>query len=117
MAAILQDYGFEVVTASSAREATDSLTNGKFDVVITDLVMETELAGHAVAEFASQQIPRPAIILFTGYGTAAVNWQDHGAQALIAKPAPVATVLGAIEQLLQSRSTFSIGEKDFGKTA
>ncbi len=43
--AVLEMNGFEVETASSAREAEQKLCSQKFEMVITDMRMESETAG------------------------------------------------------------------------
>ena len=52
--AILEMNDFEVDTASSAKEAEQKLKNGVFEMVITDMRMETETAGYDVIRAARQ---------------------------------------------------------------
>ena len=103
MATILQNYGFTVHTVLSAQEAKNALSHAKFDLVLTDLNMESVSAGYEVAEFARQQIPQPTVVLFTGYTPWAAEWREHGASALIEKPASITTLLSTIDKLLHAR--------------
>src|SRR6266511_2242651 len=56
--AILEMNGFEVETAASAREAKKKLRNGTYDMVITDMWMETETAGLEVIRAARRESPQ-----------------------------------------------------------
>jgi CheY-like chemotaxis protein len=104
MTAILEDCGFDVVSASSATDAKQALEQSAFDLVITDLQMETPTAGYDVTELASKGNPQPAIVLISAYPSAMVQWQEHGAHARVEKPVPVATLLATLDELLQKRA-------------
>ena len=53
--AILEMNGFEVDTAASAKEAQKKLKNGVYEMVITDMRMETETPGYDVIQAARQR--------------------------------------------------------------
>ena len=53
--AILEMNDFEVETAESAREAEQKLDAGTFQMVITDMRMETDTAGYDVLRAAKRQ--------------------------------------------------------------
>jgi len=57
--AILEMNGFEVDTAASAREAAQKLSAGIFDMVITDMSMESETSGYEVIRAARSQAYNP----------------------------------------------------------
>ena len=59
--AILEMNGFEVETASSAREGMQKLEKNTYSMVITDMRMEHETAGCDVIRVARQQSYNPAI--------------------------------------------------------
>ena len=65
--AILEMNDFEVDTASSAKEAAQKLKNGVFEMVITDMRMETETAGYDVIRAARQLPYNPATAILTAY--------------------------------------------------
>ena len=44
-----------------------AITTAAFDVIITDLKMETETAGFDVVEFAAKQTPGSIIIVVSAY--------------------------------------------------
>lgn len=69
MKLVLEESGYDVVTAASCAEALRALeTGGSFDAVLTDLYMEEENIGLRVAAAAGRMEPRPIIMIFTGYG-------------------------------------------------
>ena len=101
--AVLQSYGYAVVQTDSAEKGKLAIAQTGFDLVVTDLEMETATAGYEIARFASHQAPAPAVILFTA-GYADGQRQPRGVSALLRKPASISTLLGTIEVLLQGRT-------------
>ncbi len=61
--------GANIVTASSAREALQRIVDEVFDVVVTDLNMETSEAGLEVLEAAKEKDIYTQVIVITAYGT------------------------------------------------
>ena len=68
---IFKGEGFNVLSAGSAAEGIRILKSGrkKFDVVLTDLHMEREDAGLALARAAKRMNPAPILIILTGYAS------------------------------------------------
>jgi CheY-like chemotaxis protein len=81
----LEVADFQVETASSAREAIARLPVSHFDLVITDMRMETVTSGYEVARVASRLDPRPTIVILTAFPIPASQWRAAGADALIVK--------------------------------
>lgn len=100
--AILEMNGFEVETAASAKEAEQKLSHGTYEMVITDMRMETETAGYDVIRTARQQSYNPATAILTAYPTLGNEWQSKGAQSLLVKPVNMQELLRQIEALLVS---------------
>jgi DNA-binding response OmpR family regulator len=98
--AILEMNGFEVETAASAREAEQKLSAASFDMVITDMRMETETAGYDVIRAARKQSYDPATAILTAYPSLGTEWKSHGAQSLLVKPVNTHDLLRQIEALL-----------------
>jgi DNA-binding response OmpR family regulator len=98
--AILEMNGFEVDTAASAKEAQTKLKNGVFEMVITDMRMETETAGYDVIRAARQQPYNPATALLTAYPSLGNEWKTNGAQSLLVKPVNTGELLRQLEALL-----------------
>src|SRR5204863_6978035 len=100
LSAILEMNGFEVETASSGREAVQKLDSGVFQVVITDMRMETETAGYDVIRAAKQQPYNPATAILTAYPSLGHDWRSEGAQQLLVKPVGTDELLKQLESLL-----------------
>ncbi len=113
--AILEMNNFEVDTAASAREAEKKLKSQTFDMVITDMRMESETAGYEVIRAARQQAYDPATAILTAYPSMDEEWQSRGAQSLLVKPVNTAELLRQIENLMASHSEHKL--KQNGKTA
>jgi CheY-like chemotaxis protein len=100
LTAILQKNGFQVMTAASAREAKEKLALHKFDLVITDLKMESDGAGFDVLKAALEQPYKPATLLLTAYPVPQQEWSARGADGLLEKPTEMSSLLQTISQLL-----------------
>ncbi len=98
--AILEMNGFEVETAASAKEAQGKLKNGVFEMVITDMRMESESSGYDVIRTARQQPYNPATALLTAYPALGKEWESEGAHSLLVKPVNTEELLRQIEALL-----------------
>ena len=98
--AILEMNGFEVDTAASAREADQKMKNGVFEMIITDMRMDSETAGYDVIRTARQQPYDPATAILTAYPSLGHEWQSEGAQSLLVKPVNTEELLRQLEALL-----------------
>ncbi len=98
--AVLEMNGFHVETAASVAEAERKITGEVFDMVITDLRMGSETAGHEVIRAARAQSYNPATAILTAFPNAAREWQSSGAQSLFVKPVNTSDLLRQIEALL-----------------
>jgi len=98
--AVLEINGFDVTTAASAREAMEKLKAGVYQMVITDMRMESENAGYDVIRVAKEQSYKPATAILTAYPSLGSDWQSKGAQSLLVKPLGTDDLLRQIEVLL-----------------
>ena len=98
--AILEMNGFEVDTAASAKEAQTKLTNNVYEMVITDMRMETDTAGYDVIRIARQQAYDPATALLTAYPSLGNEWKSKGVHSLLVKPVNTDELLRQLEALL-----------------
>jgi DNA-binding response OmpR family regulator len=98
--AILEMNGFEVETASSAREGIQKLEKNTYNMVITDMRMEHETAGYDVIRAARKQAYNPATSILTAYPSLGGEWKSEGAQSLLVKPVNTNDLLRQIEALL-----------------
>src|SRR5580704_12373685 len=90
--AVLELQGFEVETAGSSAEAFARLESGVYQMVISDLRMETEEAGLEVIRTARRQTYNPATALLTAFPPAgkyrddAEEWTGENSDSLLIKP-------------------------------
>lgn len=100
--AILEIHGFEVETASSAKEGVSKLKANEYHMVITDMRMETERAGYEVVRAAKKTKYDPAVALLTAYPMLGGEWKEEGANSMLVKPMNTTDLLRQIEALLIS---------------
>jgi CheY-like chemotaxis protein len=98
--AVLEFEGFEVETASSTQEALSRLESATYQMVISDLRMESEDAGLRVLAAARRQSYDPATALLTAYPPAGEQWEEKGAESLLIKPMGTRDLLRQVEALL-----------------
>lgn len=104
LAQVLERDGFRVVTASSAADGAAMLAQGEvFDIVITDLRMESPLAGFDVVRAANRAEPRPVIVVLTAFPVPTSDWKDAGADALFVKGVNTWTLPKQLKALLNKR--------------
>ena len=89
MSRLIRDRGFEVISGSSASEAEMLINKFRFDVVVTDMLMENDQAGLEVLNAAKEKDALTEVIIITAYGSIsnAVNSTRLGAFDYIEKDA------------------------------
>jgi two-component system NtrC family response regulator len=87
LSAVLEEEGYETLTANSGREALDVLKNCDVDLVLTDMKMPS-LDGMELLERVKGKDPDLPVIMMTAYGTVekAVEAMQKGAYNYILKP-------------------------------
>jgi DNA-binding response OmpR family regulator len=100
MKAILEISGFEVDTAASAKEGKSKLHTRAYNMVITDMRMESDASGREVIEAARAADYHPAVALLTAFPVADEDWQEMGADKMLVKPMHTRMLLEQIEHLL-----------------
>jgi DNA-binding response OmpR family regulator len=100
--AVLEISGFEVDTAASAKEGRSKLHTHEYQMVITDMRMESEAPGLEVIEAARAASYRPAVALLTAFPAAEEDWQEMGADKMLVKPMHTRVLLEQLEKLLVS---------------
>ncbi len=84
---VLEGEGYDIELAASGREAVEKMAAGRYDIVITDIVMP-ELDGLGVVR-AAKQLPYDVdVVVMTGYASmeTAVESMKLGATDYITKP-------------------------------
>jgi DNA-binding response OmpR family regulator len=98
--AVLELNGFEIETANSTAQAFSRLDSGVYQMVITDLRMETEDAGLEVIRAARRQSYDPATALLTAYPPTGEDWGEGNSQSLLVKPLGTRELVRQVEALL-----------------
>jgi CheY-like chemotaxis protein len=121
--AVLELHGFEVETAGSSAEAFARMESSVYQMVISDLHMETEEAGLEVIRTARRQPYDPATALLTAYppspsgshwdgkpgdekqgdgkqGDDGEDWTGENSDSLLIKPLGTGDLLRQVEVLL-----------------
>jgi DNA-binding response OmpR family regulator len=98
--ALLEIHGFDVETATSARDAKSKLRTSTFVMVITDMRMENDQAGLEVTRAAKAAPYQPAVALLTAFPTSDDTWRDDGADEMLVKPMNSSALIQQLEALL-----------------
>ena len=98
--ALLEIHGFDVETATSARDAKSKLRSSSFVMVITDMRMENDQAGLEVARAAKKASYEPAVALLTAFPLSDDGWRDDGADEMLVKPMNSNLLIQQLEALL-----------------
>lgn len=119
--AVLELHGFEVETAGSSSEALARIESGVYQMVISDLRMESEESGLEILRAARRQAYDPATALLTAYPPTGKHWRaeprngqhrngqerdgedwtgGENSDSLLVKPLGTADLLRQVEALL-----------------
>jgi len=99
---VFEKRQFVVSTAVSAAQALSVLEQQSFDLVVTDMRMETDTAGFEVVRRAKAISHPPVAVILSAFPIPAFDWRDAGADAMYVKGGGVFRILDEIEQLLHS---------------
>jgi len=101
---VLEAGGYNVDAAASAAEAVGKLDEGEYELVLSDLQMESPKAGLKVLAHARMMDYKPATALFRTYQNhkpAPTRRQD----SLLIKPEDLPGLLGKVADLISERAT------------
>jgi len=104
MKAVLEISGFDVDTAASVIDAKRKLKLREYQMVITDMRMESDAAGREVVQAARNAPYHPAVALLTAFPLSDDDWQEMGADKMLVKPMQTVVLLRQIEKLLETHS-------------
>ena len=95
---------FEVITATCARDAIASLSepDGHYDVVITDMRMETSTSGFDVLR-AAKSLPQPPLVaILSAFPIPTSDWRGAGADAMFHKGGGAMHMVEDLDRLLST---------------
>jgi len=105
VATFLETRNFEVQTVGSAASALVALNSTEFDVVITDIALETQTAGYDIVRAAKSQSYEPEVVVFTSLEVDAAEWKKRGVKKLFAKgDMEISNVSNAINKIFDERA-------------
>jgi CheY-like chemotaxis protein len=82
---VLEGENYEVETAASGREAAHKLSEQDFQLVITDIRMETPTAGFEVVRAARRKSSEVPVAVLTAFPLSTSDWKQAGADILFTK--------------------------------
>ena len=102
MRAVLEISGYDVETAASAREGKARLKTRQYDMVITDMRMESDQSGREVIIAARTAPYHPAVALLTAYPLDEADAVSMGADKMLVKATHTRVLLEQLERLFTS---------------
>ncbi|MBI1304533.1 MAG: response regulator [Phycisphaera sp.] len=104
MAEALRKPGHVCTTVHSLEAARDEIRHGHFDVIVTDLVMETETAGLEVLALARGEQPHAETIMVTAHGDipTAKRALQGGAYDFIEKPVDLVVLRNLVHRAAET---------------
>lgn len=100
--AVLELNHFDVDTALSGAQAREKLKANEYEMVITDVRMETDDAGLQVLREAHAQSYRPVTAILTAYPPQDA-WRKDFVQSFLVKPIATRQLVQQLETLLAQR--------------
>jgi two-component system NtrC family response regulator len=87
LSAVLEEEGYETLTANSSMQALETLNNSDLDLILTDVKMPS-MDGIALLEKIKEKDPDIPVLLMTAHGTVdkAVEAMQKGAYTYLLKP-------------------------------
>src|SRR5271169_1709593 len=101
---VLAASGYNVDSAASAAEAFGKLDEGEYELVLSDLKMESPQAGLKVIAHARLMDYKPATALLTTYQNAKLSLTQKRSSLLI-KPEDVPGLLSKVAEMISERAT------------
>jgi|SRR5579862_2797374 len=101
---LLEAGGYNVDAAASAAEAVGKLDEGEYELVLSDLQMESPEAGLKVIAHARMMDYKPATALITTYQNFKPTL-DRRQSSLLIKPEDIPELLGKVAELIGERAT------------
>ena len=101
---VLEAGGYDVDSAASAAEAVGKLDERQYELVLSDLQMESPDSGLKVIAHARMMAYKPATALITSYHDASPD-PDHRRNSMLISPEDIPGLLGKVADLIGERAT------------
>jgi CheY-like chemotaxis protein len=102
---VLEAGGYKVNVAASAAEAVGKLDEGEYELVLSDLQMESPEAGLKVLAHARMMDYKPATALITAYQDSHPELTARQQRSMLISPEDIPGLLGKIADLIAERAT------------
>ncbi len=102
---VLEAGGYNVDSAASAAEAVGKLNDGQYELVLSDLQMESPEAGLKVLAHARMMDYKPAMALITTYQNSKPSVAQRSRNSMLIKPEDLPGLLGKVADLIAERAT------------
>ena len=102
---VLEAGGYNVDAAASAAEAVGKLDEGEYELVLSDLQMESPEAGLKVIAHARMMDYKPATALITTYQNARPAPTARSQRSMLIKPEDIPGLLSKVADLISERAT------------
>ena len=102
---VLEAGGYKVNVAASAAEAVGKLDEGEYELVLSDLQMESPEAGLKVLAHARMMDYKPATALITSYQDSGPVPTARQQRSMLISPEDIPGLLGKIADLIAERAT------------
>jgi len=102
---VLEAGGYKVNVAASAAEAVGKLDDGEFELVLSDLQLESPEAGLKVLAHARMMDYKPATALITAYQDSRPEPTARQQRSMLISPEDIPGLLGKIADLIAERAT------------
>src|SRR5712691_10718343 len=99
---VLEAGGYNVDAAASAAEAVGKLDEGEYELVLSDLQMESPEAGLKVIAHAKMMDYKPATAIVTTYHNNSLQ-SSNSQRSVLVEPEDVPGLLGKVANLIASR--------------
>jgi CheY-like chemotaxis protein len=99
---VLEAGGYNVTSAASAAEAVGKLEEGEYELVLSDLQMESPQAGLKVLAHAKNMDYKPATALITTYQNTRPAVYTN---SMLIEPEDIAGLLSKVASLVSERAT------------
>ncbi|WP_299229101.1 sigma-54 dependent transcriptional regulator [Sulfurihydrogenibium sp.] len=109
---VLSEAGFEVLTAKSKKESLSLIEKEKFDLIISDFLLEDGTGLEILESFRKKDILTPFLII-TAYGSinGAVEAIKKGANHYIPKPIDTDNLIKIIDFYIKKQENFDVEEE------
>jgi CheY-like chemotaxis protein len=101
---VLEAGGYNVDSAASAAEAVEKLQQGEYELVLSDLQMESPQAGLKVLAHAKLMDYKPATALITTYQNSRPE-PSRNLTSMLIKPEDIPGLLSKVATLISGRAT------------